>query len=169
VDQTSPDPPDPAGSDPDSWVKDSRLVGLVWAPGSHMVLILDSCALPPKSSISTTTQADARSRRVSIPRSREEDLKLGRERRERMLYPWSSGWSPAPRDRQPWLQVDLGRKYRLLSSMRRKLRSCSSEFSRKTQFPRYVLKWKEMSALEPGWKYMEVLASAVTSSQEAFQ
>lgn len=25
----------------------------------------------------------------------------------------SSGWSPAPRDRQPWLQVDLGRKYRL--------------------------------------------------------
>ncbi|CAG02805.1 unnamed protein product, partial [Tetraodon nigroviridis] len=25
----------------------------------------------------------------------------------------SSGWSPSPRDRQPWLQVDLGRKYRL--------------------------------------------------------
>ncbi|TMS15063.1 Contactin-associated protein 1 [Larimichthys crocea] len=25
----------------------------------------------------------------------------------------SSGWSPAPRDKQPWLQVDLGRKYRL--------------------------------------------------------
>uniref|UniRef100_A0A3Q3XK08 Uncharacterized protein n=1 Tax=Mola mola TaxID=94237 RepID=A0A3Q3XK08_MOLML len=27
----------------------------------------------------------------------------------------SSGWSPSPRDRQPWLQVDLGRKYRLLA------------------------------------------------------
>uniref|UniRef100_A0A8C4HHA6 Contactin associated protein 1 n=1 Tax=Dicentrarchus labrax TaxID=13489 RepID=A0A8C4HHA6_DICLA len=26
-----------------------------------------------------------------------------------------SGWSPSPRDRQPWLQVDLGRKYRLLA------------------------------------------------------
>uniref|UniRef100_A0AAQ6A887 Contactin associated protein 1 n=1 Tax=Amphiprion ocellaris TaxID=80972 RepID=A0AAQ6A887_AMPOC len=25
----------------------------------------------------------------------------------------SSGWSPSPRDRQPWLQIDLGRKYRL--------------------------------------------------------
>lgn len=25
----------------------------------------------------------------------------------------SSGWSPSPKDRQPWLQVDLGRKYRL--------------------------------------------------------
>nr|XP_040046809.1 contactin-associated protein 1 [Gasterosteus aculeatus aculeatus] len=27
----------------------------------------------------------------------------------------SSGWSPSPRDRQPWLQVDLGRKYRLVA------------------------------------------------------
>ncbi|XP_036408299.1 contactin-associated protein 1-like [Megalops cyprinoides] len=27
----------------------------------------------------------------------------------------SSGWSPSPRDRQPWLQIDLGRKYRLVS------------------------------------------------------
>ena len=27
----------------------------------------------------------------------------------------SSGWSPAPRDRQPWLQVDLGRKYRIVA------------------------------------------------------
>uniref|UniRef100_A0A3Q2Y8E5 Contactin associated protein 1 n=1 Tax=Hippocampus comes TaxID=109280 RepID=A0A3Q2Y8E5_HIPCM len=26
---------------------------------------------------------------------------------------YSSGWSPSLRDRQPWLQVDLGRKYRL--------------------------------------------------------
>uniref|UniRef100_A0A3Q2QC39 Contactin associated protein 1 n=1 Tax=Fundulus heteroclitus TaxID=8078 RepID=A0A3Q2QC39_FUNHE len=28
---------------------------------------------------------------------------------------YSSGWSPSPRDRQPWLQVDLGRKYRLVA------------------------------------------------------
>uniref|UniRef100_A0A8C2ZFM0 Contactin associated protein 1 n=1 Tax=Cyclopterus lumpus TaxID=8103 RepID=A0A8C2ZFM0_CYCLU len=27
----------------------------------------------------------------------------------------SSGWSPSQRDRQPWLQVDLGRKYRLVA------------------------------------------------------
>lgn len=27
----------------------------------------------------------------------------------------SSGWSPSPRDRQPWLQVDLGRKYRIVA------------------------------------------------------
>uniref|UniRef100_A0A8C5FRJ3 Contactin associated protein 1 n=1 Tax=Gadus morhua TaxID=8049 RepID=A0A8C5FRJ3_GADMO len=27
----------------------------------------------------------------------------------------SSGWSPSPGDRQPWLQVDLGRKYRLVA------------------------------------------------------
>lgn len=27
----------------------------------------------------------------------------------------SSGWSPSPRDRQPWLQIDLGRKYRLVA------------------------------------------------------
>ncbi|XP_005796764.1 contactin-associated protein 1 [Xiphophorus maculatus] len=27
----------------------------------------------------------------------------------------SSGWSPSPRDKQPWLQVDLGRKYRLVA------------------------------------------------------
>uniref|UniRef100_A0A3B5MS93 Contactin associated protein 1 n=1 Tax=Xiphophorus couchianus TaxID=32473 RepID=A0A3B5MS93_9TELE len=28
---------------------------------------------------------------------------------------YSSGWSPSPRDKQPWLQVDLGRKYRLVA------------------------------------------------------
>ncbi|KAJ0001203.1 hypothetical protein NQD34_006223 [Periophthalmus magnuspinnatus] len=27
----------------------------------------------------------------------------------------SSGWSPSPRDRQPWLQIDLLRKYRLVA------------------------------------------------------
>lgn len=27
----------------------------------------------------------------------------------------SSGWSPSPRDRQPWLQIDLRRKYRLMA------------------------------------------------------
>lgn len=27
--------------------------------------------------------------------------------------PGSSGWSPSPRDRQPWLQIDLKRKYRI--------------------------------------------------------
>uniref|UniRef100_A0A8C1CZV9 Contactin associated protein 1 n=1 Tax=Cyprinus carpio carpio TaxID=630221 RepID=A0A8C1CZV9_CYPCA len=28
---------------------------------------------------------------------------------------WSSGWSPSPRDRQPWMQIDLGRKYRIMA------------------------------------------------------
>uniref|UniRef100_A0A3B3Z7C2 Uncharacterized protein n=1 Tax=Periophthalmus magnuspinnatus TaxID=409849 RepID=A0A3B3Z7C2_9GOBI len=28
---------------------------------------------------------------------------------------YSSGWSPSPRDRQPWLQIDLLRKYRLVA------------------------------------------------------
>ncbi|XP_030649349.1 contactin-associated protein 1 [Chanos chanos] len=27
----------------------------------------------------------------------------------------SSGWSPSPRDRQPWLQIDLRRKYRIVA------------------------------------------------------
>uniref|UniRef100_A0A8C2DSN8 Contactin associated protein 1 n=1 Tax=Cyprinus carpio TaxID=7962 RepID=A0A8C2DSN8_CYPCA len=27
----------------------------------------------------------------------------------------SSGWSPSPRDRQPWMQIDLGRKYRIMA------------------------------------------------------
>ncbi|KAK1797962.1 hypothetical protein P4O66_000723 [Electrophorus voltai] len=27
----------------------------------------------------------------------------------------SSGWSPSPEDRQPWLQIDLGRKYRIVA------------------------------------------------------
>uniref|UniRef100_A0A8C9SE52 Contactin associated protein 1 n=1 Tax=Scleropages formosus TaxID=113540 RepID=A0A8C9SE52_SCLFO len=27
----------------------------------------------------------------------------------------SSGWSPSPRDRQPWLQIDLQRKYRIVA------------------------------------------------------
>uniref|UniRef100_A0AAR2LC69 Contactin associated protein 1 n=1 Tax=Pygocentrus nattereri TaxID=42514 RepID=A0AAR2LC69_PYGNA len=27
----------------------------------------------------------------------------------------SSGWSPSPRDRQPWMQIDLGRKYRIVA------------------------------------------------------
>ncbi|KAG9350159.1 hypothetical protein JZ751_026512 [Albula glossodonta] len=28
---------------------------------------------------------------------------------------WSSGWSPAPSDRQPWLQINLHRKYRIVA------------------------------------------------------
>lgn len=32
-----------------------------------------------------------------------------------LIFSGSSGWSPSPRDRQPWLQVDLGRKYRLVA------------------------------------------------------
>lgn len=31
------------------------------------------------------------------------------------FLPGSSGWSPSQRDRQPWLQVDLGRKYRMVA------------------------------------------------------
>lgn len=27
----------------------------------------------------------------------------------------SSGWSPAPGDTQPWLQINLGRKYRIVA------------------------------------------------------
>ncbi len=27
----------------------------------------------------------------------------------------SSGWSPSSRDRQPWMQIDLGRKYRIMA------------------------------------------------------
>lgn len=27
----------------------------------------------------------------------------------------SSGWSPAPGDTQPWLQINLGRKYRIMA------------------------------------------------------
>ncbi|XP_076851591.1 contactin-associated protein 1-like [Brachyhypopomus gauderio] len=27
----------------------------------------------------------------------------------------SSGWSPSPQDKQPWLQIDLGRKYRIVA------------------------------------------------------
>lgn len=38
-----------------------------------------------------------------------------------------------------------------------KFRRWSSELSRKTQLARYVLKWKEMSALEPGLKVGKVI------------
>uniref|UniRef100_A0A8B9HDJ2 Contactin associated protein 1 n=1 Tax=Astyanax mexicanus TaxID=7994 RepID=A0A8B9HDJ2_ASTMX len=27
----------------------------------------------------------------------------------------SSGWSPSPQDRQPWMQIDLGKKYRIMA------------------------------------------------------
>uniref|UniRef100_A0AAY4C173 Contactin associated protein 1 n=1 Tax=Denticeps clupeoides TaxID=299321 RepID=A0AAY4C173_9TELE len=35
--------------------------------------------------------------------------------RIRLLLVAASGWSPSPRDRQPWLQIDLQKKYRIVA------------------------------------------------------